>query len=79
MFHGEYFERLAKRGHLAATLLTSCFPNVSLFCHVHNICGGHKFCVHAAHNNVVAFCHGRATSQDTVVVHLIFVITYLQP
>ena len=49
------------------------FSNVDSFCHARNICGGHKKCfwkssetfVRAACNIVAAFCHGRATSQDT--------------
>ena len=65
----------AKRGHIvAATLLTrSGFPNVDSFCHAHNICGGHKNGsenlqkhVRTACNNVARFCHGRATSWDTM-------------
>ena len=58
------------------------FPNVSSFCHARDICVRHKFCVldtkmflkifrntscvRAARNNVTAFCHGRATWQDTM-------------
>ena len=68
--------RPAKRGHIvAATLLTwSYFPNADSFCHARNICCGHikclwkssatVLCVRAARNNVAAFCHRRATSQD---------------